>query len=174
MLRLRAIDSCDSELVDSVYELMNNHPNDALSRMARPRGRSRAQVQDLLREREASDDFYYAIESDTPSTSAFVGLVQGIWIDRVSLTVDIGIVIFRQYQGQGYGKAALALFLDTISKYFNVRKATSSIVASNMASRALFERIGFHVCGSYSKHFLAHGIYHDVILYEILLDSCCD
>ena len=171
MIRLRAIDSCNSELVDSVYELMNTHPDDALLRMTRPRGRSRAQVQDLLLKRELSEDFYYSIEFNSVNDSILIGLVQGIWNDRVSLTVDVGIVIFNQHQGKGYGKTALNVFLDNIKNHFNVRKATASIVASNLTSRALFEGVGFKACGTYRKHFLMHDHFHDVILYEMFLDS---
>ncbi len=56
---------------------------------------------------------------------------------------DCGICISRKYQGKGYGKQALMLFLKMLKEELNVKKFVYSCFEENQKSKNLCESLGF-------------------------------
>ena len=82
--------------------------------------------------------FYVCLE-DTDEAIGFIGakeISEGVF-------EDCGICISRKYQGRGYGKQALVLFLKMIREDLNARKFVYSCFEQNLKSKKLCESLGF-------------------------------
>ncbi len=90
--------------------------------------------------------------------------------DQLSKVAEIGICLGNSSRGKGYGKTALTLIIEKLSKDYGIRKFTFSALATNEASRKLFKSIGFVEIGIRKKHFYSLGEWHDVIIGEIVFE----
>jgi len=126
---------------------------------------------ELLKERSTENDEYINISHrQLPSYKKHLAFIQtrpyAIWnlimdgkepIGSISLTWrnEIGIVLFKKHRGEGYGKMALSLFLDTYKPLPAVPSERNgnflaNINPKNKASITLFQSVGFkHIQNTY-------------------------
>ena len=72
------------------------------------------------------------------------GVAGGIYLSKND---EIGLFIFKHYQGKGYGKKALT---ELMKKHTKVRKFLANISPLNARSRRFFEGLGFrHIQNTY-------------------------
>ena len=119
---------------------------------------------DLLVERSEENDPYVNIShSKLPTYDQHVAFVRskpyavwhlldvdGAWIGYVNMTTlnEVGVWLFRKYRGKGYGKKALAKFMETTKPLPAVPsersgKYLANINPKNARSIHLFEKLGF-------------------------------
>lgn len=171
-MNLLSFDSSNDLFIDSLHAARNSNPNDILHRLSRPKGESKHELKKIIESRQSSDNFYYFIELDSSDASSQIaGTVQAIWSDQVSRTVEIGILIYKGYQGKGLGKKAILMFLDKLALEFAVRKCFVRILSSNQKSINLFQSIGFKKCGCLTKHFYMNRNYVDVDILEYFTEQ---
>ncbi|MFC3899518.1 GNAT family N-acetyltransferase [Aliicoccus persicus] len=63
------------------------------------------------------------------------------WIDR--------IIIDQAHQGKGYGKQAIHLLIDIVTKKYQVNVVYLSFVKENVVAKQLYENMGFTFTGEY-------------------------
>lgn len=68
---------------------------------------------------------------------------QQVWLDR--------LLIDRQYQGQGYGKAAVRGLVRRLEWEYTTEKVYLSVVERNQAALGLYQRLGFRPTGKRDK-----------------------
>ncbi|MCB7306066.1 GNAT family N-acetyltransferase [Bariatricus massiliensis] len=64
-----------------------------------------------------------------------------LWLDR--------LLIDKNYQGLGYGKAAVAALVERLHREYNNIDIYLSVYEANKAAIALYKQIGFHFTGEY-------------------------
>lgn len=68
-----------------------------------------------------------------------------LWLDR--------LLIDAAYQGQGYGKAALAALLKRLeNEYPRRRRIYLSVIKTNVPAICLYQKFGFHFTGELDTH----------------------
>jgi RimJ/RimL family protein N-acetyltransferase len=73
-----------------------------------------------------------------------IGMVNFFDFSEDGRTCEVGIVIGEvQRWGRGYGREALSLLLDYLTKRFELGSVVARILASNERSHRLFARVGF-------------------------------
>lgn len=72
------------------------------------------------------------------------GINGRVWLDR--------FLIDRRYQGCGYGKAALNLLIERITREYECREVYLSLYADNSAAIYLYEKTGFCFNGEIDEH----------------------
>lgn len=76
-----------------------------------------------------------------------------VWLDR--------LLIDKNHQGKGYGKAAVVALIDRLSKEYNCRRIYLSVYANNQAAIHLYKEIGFYFNGEHD----VNG--EDVMVYRL-------
>ena len=72
------------------------------------------------------------------------------------------------HHGEGYGKEAVALVVDTVFRSFDVHSIGAHAFAHNAASRGLLESLGFTQEGRAREERFIEGEYRDAIGYGLL------
>lgn len=72
---------------------------------------------------------------------------------------------------KGYGRAGLELMKTWAIDYLGLHRLEAWVVASNSASKALIEGLGFRREGLLRSRYLAGGNWHDLIIYGLLAES---
>lgn len=76
---------------------------------------------------------WYLIEADDPDNDDFAGSIY------LSQQNEIGIFIFKEYQGRGYGRGAIMLLM----REHPEKQYLANINPENTESMQFFERLGF-------------------------------
>ena len=88
-------------------------------------------------------------------------------IDERNGTFSIGIQIDRRHRGKGYGTAAMRLLLRYAFCERRLHKLNNSVLAGNLASARMFEKLGCVVEGRRRETVYSGGKYHDEILFGL-------
>lgn len=180
-LHLLPVPIDDHVFLGELWRLRNLEAETAVSTMARPKGQTRSQIQDMLRSRQSSSDFHYAIALVHTSLAAdmgtgntdfdvrYAGLISGIWSDDVSRVIEVGITMFAAWRGNGIAARALDLFSTRLWNLFRVRKVVARVLSGNEPSKRLFESSGYRTAGELRQHYFVGGRFHDVTIFEKLL-----
>lgn len=101
-----------------------------------------------------------------------VGLIDLYDFDPYHLRAGLGIMIHSmESRKKGYATSAVKLMLDYCFETLGLNQVYSSIPSSNIASRKLFETVGFTQTG-YRKEWLKRGTeWEDVIYFQQLASS---
>ncbi len=81
---------------------------------------------------------------------------------------EVGIVIRKEFQRNGYGKDALTLLCDYAFGFLYMKQLAAHIIADNEASLHLFESCGFVRCGLLREWWCIGGSFKDVVLMQRL------
>lgn len=100
-----------------------------------------------------------------------VGAVMLIGLDNESGTADLAYWILPEFQGEGYGADALDLLLRTGFRDQRLHRVQADVLATNDASRALLESLGFTEEGRFRDGQFQDGDYVDVLRYGLLADE---
>ena len=81
---------------------------------------------------------------------------------------EVGIAIREAYQGNGYAKEALQLFIDYAFRFLRLKQLNAHVAVDNAQSLALFESCGFEQCGILKAWWRIEGEYKDVVILQLL------
>ncbi len=84
--------------------------------------------------------------------------------------VEFSVYVQRDWRGKGAGRLALARLIQECEGA-GFWKLVSRVFVENTASRALLRAVGFREVGVYEKHGQLDGVWHDVVIVELLLPS---
>lgn len=81
---------------------------------------------------------------------------------------EVGIVIRKEYQNQGYATDALHLLCDYAFGFLHMKQLTAHVAVDNEASIHLFTSCGFVQCGLLKEWWCVGGTFKDVVLLQHL------
>lgn len=97
-----------------------------------------------------------------------VGVVEFDPIDREAGVAEFAAWVHPDHQGRGYAREATELMVAYAFDELRLHKVTANAFASNEASRALFESVGFTQEGVGREDAFYDGGYHDTHYYGLL------
>ena len=101
-----------------------------------------------------------------------VGFVDLFDFSPINRRAGIGVVIYpASNRGKGYADQALELAIDYAFTAFNLHQVWAEVPQSNEPSKALFDRLGFTLCGIFHDWLLSGGQYADVNVYQLTEDD---
>lgn len=146
-LTLRAPEPAD---IDLLYHWENDTRIWRVSNTLTPY--SRFQIEEYIM--NARQDIYaarqlrlmIALKKNLPHTAP-IGAIDLFDFDPLHLRAGVGILIQEEYRGKGYAREALVMLIRYAFNMLRLHQLYCNIAESNVASRALFESMGFVSCG---------------------------
>ncbi|PXW89195.1 spermine/spermidine N-acetyltransferase [Streptohalobacillus salinus] len=88
------------------------------------------------------------------------------WIHLTSIhykhgRAEIGIVLDTAHQGKGHGEAAMLQMLNIAFNQLRLNKVYLTTRGVNEKAKALYEKLGFHLEGTFKDHCYVDGKYYD-------------
>ena len=100
------------------------------------------------------------------ATYKVVGTLDLFDFDPINSRASVGILIDKEFQGQGYGKKALNLVEDYCKKHISLNQLVATVSVDNERSLALFRSLEYSEVGV-MKWWLKRGNqYCDAILFQ--------
>jgi diamine N-acetyltransferase len=100
------------------------------------------------------------------ATYKVVGTLDLFDFDPINSRASVGILIDKEFQGQGYGKMALNLVEDYCKKHISLNQLVATVSVDNERSLALFRSLEYSEVGV-MKWWLKRGNqYCDAILFQ--------
>ena len=166
-MKLYPLDHENNDIITILYETRNHDNNTTFLTKSRIKGETKSALKELIKNKQNSDNFYYGLHVN----ETFVGTTQAIWWDKISSVVEVGIMILPQHRKRGYATEALTLLESRLSAHFRVRKFIARIRKDNFASIKVFENISYKKVGTLKKHYYHQNMFHDIILFEKLIEN---
>jgi RimJ/RimL family protein N-acetyltransferase len=117
---------------------------------------------------ESHEHYRFAIEVD----GKLIGDMQLQLCDRRSRVAGVGMGIYdREYLGKGYGREALALFVEWAFNIQNYTRLWLSVWASNERALRCYRAVGFVEEGRQRRQEFVDGEYVDVVLMGLLREE---
>lgn len=139
------------------------------SLMTEARPNSAERTRQWLSERSGRDDLVFFVIADLEGDKP-LGFVQAAEINRRNGTGVLGICILPSAQGQGFGLDVIGLLEKYLSGVLGLRKLLLYVLANNARAIRLYEKCGFKMVGTLSRHYKTIDGYADVVVMEHLLD----
>jgi RimJ/RimL family protein N-acetyltransferase len=167
-VRIRKIDEKDIEDNWDSLLFLRNDVATALQILSRPLGQNRDDIRNWIRSRNAqSGCIFLGIFLD----DALGGYVMFTEECRISGVGEVSITLIQGVRKRGVGSIALSAFVDYLYGALDYRKFTARILDSNSGSIKVFEKNDFCLVGTMKSHRKIQGRYHDVRLYEKIIDE---
>jgi RimJ/RimL family protein N-acetyltransferase len=124
---------------------------------------SRTQAEEGIEQYIESDDNLTLLACDGGEP---VGVVNARHVDRDRPTLSYWVA--PEHQGEGYGTAAVGLFLDVLFRDYDVHGVTAHVFDFNDPSQSLLERLGFEREGRMREARYRRGEHVDELIYGLL------
>jgi len=95
-------------------------------------------------------------------------------IDERNGTFSIGIVIYKEYQGKGYGTTAMRILLKYAFFERRLNKFNDAVLEGNDGSAKMMKKLGCVQEGVRRKVIFTNGQYLDMILFGLTKDEFID
>lgn len=106
----------------------------------------------------------FIIINENERKIGFIGIYN---ISSIHQTCNLGLYIGEKDEwGKGYAKEAYLALEHFAKNYLNIRKINLDVVEENEIAVKLYEKLGFNICGKYSKERYINGEYKDLIIME--------
>lgn len=113
---------------------------------------------------ETLDVIQLLIEADDEP----VGVIEFDPIDRETGVAELAVWVHPDHQGQGYASEAVELMCGYAFDELRLHKVTANAYATNEASQALFEAVGFTREGVGREDAFFDGQYQDTVYFGLL------
>ena len=97
-----------------------------------------------------------------------VGMISMFVVEETSGRAMLGAWIAPEHQGNGYGRAMTAMMVEYAFAERRFNRLTANALATNDASRATLESVGFEQEGTQREAYFVDGEYVDRAMYGIL------
>ena len=105
------------------------------------------------------------------STDSLVGVVSINKIDHINRTATAGIWVRKEFWRNGYAAEAGEILLKYAIGTLNLRKISTSVLARNLGSIKLHERLGFEREAVLEKQHYRDGEYIDEIVFKMFREK---
>lgn len=109
-------------------------------------------------------DFRFAIADE----GEVVGLAQLHPVDLKNRTANINLKLVPEQRGRGLGSRTVSLLLEYCFNELDCEVVTAGVLDSNVASLALFEKLGFVKDGALRSRVFKNGSRRSIIQYSLL------
>lgn len=117
------------------------------------------------------DNFVFAIETKS-SEKKFIGTMGLHSINHRCQRASTGALIGdTNSHGKGYGTDAKMHLLHWAFTQLNLRKVTSTVLATNPRSKRYLEKTGYRQVGTYTSHHFVNGTFVDELIMEVFCDE---
>lgn len=99
-----------------------------------------------------------------------VGFVQISSIHRKNRHGWMGIAICSSERGKGFGRQAVTAVTKAASEELNLRKLLLEVRQDNATAIEMYKNLGWRNVGHLEKHYDDGSSFHDVLLFEKLLE----
>ena len=103
------------------------------------------------------------------SSKNLVGTIDLYDFDPVNNRASVGILIDKNYCGQGYGAKSLMLLENYVKLYVGLHQLISIVASGNIQSIRLFESLGYQRTGVLNDWLKVKGNYCNAYLYQKLI-----
>lgn len=160
----------DAEFLQRAYT--RPELREPLGRKPRPIARVEREIVENSKN-EDFQQFLLCVESEQSDEAESDELTRvGLFTARqVQKRPNIAIWLDEAYQGEGYGKEAATLAIETIFTTYDVPSIGAGVYEFNQASQALLEALGFEREGRQRKYKFHDGQYYDNLKYGILREE---
>ena len=100
------------------------------------------------------------------ATYKVVGTLDLFDFDPINSRASVGILIDKEFQGQGYGKMALNLIEDYCKKHISLNQLVATVSVDNERSLALFRSLEYSEVGVMRWWLKRGNQYCDAILFQ--------
>lgn len=118
-------------------------------------------VQDMLASRT---DLVFSIEAG----GMYIGQAGLHEIEHKNRNGRAALVIRREFQGRGYGQAAMREFLRRVFTDHGMHKVWLIVDPNNERARHIYEKTGFRQEGVLREEYFRDGTYHDMVRMSLL------
>lgn len=116
--------------------------------------------------------YVFAVMATDTEKHTFIGTMGVHGVDHRAQVASTGALIGEAtFHGGGYGTDAKMQLLYWAFTELNLRKVTSSVLATNPRSKAYLEKTGYTEVGKYREHDLVNGVFVDEYIMEIFRDA---
>ena len=99
-------------------------------------------------------------------TGEAVGLLELMHFDPLNNRAELGLCIFGEYRGKGYGRQALRLIEGYAARHIGLKQIYVMIQLSNADCLALFKSEGYREVGILEAWVKRGNTYHDAVLLQ--------
>lgn len=111
------------------------------------------------------------IENETQQP---VGTIDLYDFNPFHMRAFVGILVDRKYRNRGYGKNALRLLIDYTGSFLGLHQLAAVISTSNTTSLHMFDKIGFHACGTLKQWLHDGDKYADAVIMQFIFGKHFD
>jgi diamine N-acetyltransferase len=97
-----------------------------------------------------------------------VGTIDLFEFDPIHKHAGIGIMLLKEYQGQGIGKTALDQFLSYVFEKLQLHSVYANVSETNINSIKFFENYGFTKVAEYKEFLYENGKFVSQITYQYI------
>lgn len=121
---------------------------------------------EMLKKLMENNAVFAIVEKDTNKVIGNCGLHE---INEIHRRATFGIFVGEKtYWNQGIGAEATALILDYGFNILNLNNISLEVVAYNHRAIRCYEKVGFKKVGVRRNYVFMAGVYHDVVVYDML------
>lgn len=84
---------------------------------------------------------------DDLATQKTVGVVDVFEFDPLHSRAGVGVLIQKEFRNRGFAEESLLLVRDYLFQRLNLHQIYCNVMAENIASLSLFQKIGFEIAG---------------------------
>jgi RimJ/RimL family protein N-acetyltransferase len=128
--------------------------------------RNEAEVESFVEESIEGEDGLSMLVCDGETPAGIVGAK-----DTNRERPELVFWLVPDYQGRGYGSAAVSLLVDYLFRTFSIAGVTARAFETNRASIGLLESLGFQREGRLRNQRFVDGDHVDVVLYGLLREE---
>ena len=96
----------------------------------------------------------------------FIGMVDLYDFSAMHHRAGVGLLIRKEYRGQGFGAKAIALLEAYVKAHLQLHQLYACFSEDNLPSKKLFEKMGFRKAGLQKDWIFHSGGYHHVLFYQ--------
>jgi [ribosomal protein S5]-alanine N-acetyltransferase len=125
-----------------------------------------------LRYREGTAEPYaitFGIEPATP-----IGACGCFWASQPNRTMELGYWVAEPFWGMGIAVEASRAAIAHAFQTFDPQRLQARVIAGNVASMRVLEKLGFRSEGTLRSSLLRRGQYEDVVFYSLLRSEWSD
>lgn len=165
IIKLRALESSD---LDLLFSIENDSRFWEVSSTLTPYSR------DLLNEylKNSHQDIYEAKQLRlvicTKADKLIIGLLDLFDFNPQHERAGVGIIVLNKYQGKGFAKSALELFIRYSFEHLDLKQLYANIPTDNEKSQILFRKLKFEEIGVKKGWIKTKGIFKDVALLQLI------